>query len=225
MRLLGILAFICVPLGFAHGFLPQAVEQESLRDITIVEEPETEQAFYGELTGFPHTYSITATEPFMLSVRIFMPDIETSKNNVSGIIIREIEGSGRVEEVTRLLARDAGWEPAFEAKSGDSFRIGPSFAGEVSPGTYRIEVNTPENLAKYVLIVGEEEAKKPGYFEMVRRIAGLKEFFGKSQFRIIESPYVYGPLLLIVAVLGFLGYFVVRPRESNSMRKDEEGVV
>jgi len=186
--------------------VPNIIVQDSLKDIELVTDPELSQAFYGQLIGFPHTYEIRATEPFTLYAEILLPDIDSSKNNVSGIIIKEQRAGGRVEEVTRLRAREATWETTYEPFGGDTYRKGQSFEAEVGPGVYRIEVNTPDNIEKYVLVLGKREEMTLGYFELIGRIIEVKVFFDKPKWRAIESPFIYVPL--VIFAIGVLAFFI-----------------
>ncbi|MFZ2253045.1 MAG: hypothetical protein WAW13_02590 [Minisyncoccia bacterium] len=190
--------FLSMFLAFATpvwAFVPEVVVQESLLDIKTIEDPTLAQTFYGNLVDFPHTYQIIATKPFHLFVHIKVPDIESSANNISGIIIKEPEGKGRVQEVTRLKGNDALWESTYEWWSMDAYRNGPSFEQDLGPGTYRIEVSTPDNREKYVLVVGTRDEMVLGYFGTVRRLVDVKAFFEKSRLRIVESPLVFVPLI------------------------------
>jgi hypothetical protein len=189
-----------------HAYVPVIVSQESLKDITRISDPTLKQTFYGSLSDFPQTFEIVATEPFYLSTQILVPDIDASSNNVSGIIIKEGHKGGRVEEVSRLSAKDAEWGSAFNSIDGDSYRIGPSFEKELDAGAYRIEVHTPDNVEKYVLVVGTRDDMSIGYFQMVKRLIQVKMFFGKSPVRVVESPYVYIPLLVFGVIGGFVWY-------------------
>lgn len=211
MRFFIPLLFFCIA-SFVYAHTPFLVTQTSLHDITRIDEPENSRAFYGELTGFPHTYEIRAEKPFHLFTQVLVPDIDSSKNNISGIIIREVEGSGQVKEVARLLAKDALWDSFYEPFGGDSYRNGGTFEKDVGPGVYRIEVSTPDNLEKYVLAVGKIEGKGDiGYFETIQRIAEVKVFFGKSKLLVVQSPFVYVPLCILTLILvGFAIWFYRR---------------
>ena len=203
-----LLGFLIFSFGtnVVSAHVPNLVEQATPKDVVTIEDPTLSQAFYGAMQGFPHTYEIRATEPFHLFTKILIPDLEGSGNNISGIIIKEPENGGRVTEVTRLRAKDATWESKYEPFGGDSYRNGPVFEKDLDAGTYRIEVHTPDNVEKYVLVVGTREEMSIGYFETVRRIAGVKEFFGKSKLRVVESPFVYVPLLGLMTVSGIVWY-------------------
>src|SRR3989339_1565458 len=106
MRFVYVLCLSLFFTGTAHAYVPQIVVQESLHDITVIDDPELSQAFFGELQDFPHTYEIRADKSFTLYTQIRVPELPSSKNNVSGIIIKE-QKKGRVEEVARFLAEDA----------------------------------------------------------------------------------------------------------------------
>lgn len=204
---------LCISLfftGTAHAYVPQIVVQESLHDITLIDDPELSQAFFGELKNFPHTYEIHADKSFTLYTQIRVPELESSKNNVSGIIIKE-QKKGRVEEVARFLAQDAPWTVHRDSLIGETYREGAQFEKELGPGVYRLEVHTPDNLEKYVLRVGKNEDMNIGYFELLGRIIAVKDFYETSAFWIIMSPYVYIPVL-VLGVFGALWYMRMRKR-------------
>jgi hypothetical protein len=201
-----ILTFLFPMSALAH--VPHIVEQTSVIDIDPITDPTLSQAFYGTLDGFPHTYEIRAKEAFTLHVEVLIPDIESATENVSGIVIRETGTKGRVVEVTRLLADDASWESFYEFFGGDSYRKGGVYEADVEAGVYRIEVSTPENTAPYVLVVGNrEEFGAIGYFETIRRLMEVKEFFGKSQFMVVVSPLVFIPLIILIGGVGILYWY------------------
>ncbi len=195
---LGILFFTAMAIPNAEAHVPYLISQTSLHDITQIEDPHISKAYYGTLEGFPHTYEIISTEPFLLFAEILIPDIHESEPIVSGIVIREVGTSGRVSEVDRLLATESEWNSFYEPFGGDSYRRGASILKEVEAGIYRIEVTTPNNDEKYVLVVGKEEKfGEIGYFETLKRMIEVKAFFGKSKLRIVESPFVYIPLVIL----------------------------
>ena len=196
----------------ADAQVPNFISPETLNDVMIVTDPIPAQAFYGVLENFPHTYEIHSTVPFHLFTQILVPDIETSRNNISGIIIKLPETEGRVTEVVTLDAKNSEWHSEFEAMSGDSYRKGPAFEKDLEAGTYRIEVHTPDNIEKYVLLIGSEEEKSIGYFARIKRLIAIKAFFEKSPISIIESPLVYIPLFVILFVGGGIWYIRRRQR-------------
>ena len=199
-KILFTLTFGFVIGGVAYAHTPFLVSPSDVSDWTVVENPGVSKSFYGELTGFPHTYVIEIDETLDLFARILVPDIEKAQENVSGIIVRNSEEEGRVVEIARLRAADAYWESEYEFFGGDSYRNGPEYRATVDHGFYRIEVSTPDNVGKYVLVVGTKEEREIGYFETLRRIAAIKTFFGKSELMVIQSPFVYVPLALFIGI-------------------------
>ncbi len=204
-----IILFLTVAFQ-AEAFVPILVPPQLQSDVSMIEDPTLSQVFYGTLEGFPHTYEIHATQPFLLFTHIQQPDIESSKNNVSGILIKLPEKRGRVTEVTRLKLKEDEWLTSYDPIGGDSYRDGPHYEAMLEAGNYRIEVHTPDNMEKYVFAIGTREEMTIGYFERLRRLMAVKIFFEKSPIRIIESPLVYVPLI----ILGLGGcYFWYRRRK------------
>lgn len=175
-----------------------SVEQH---DATTVTDPEVSQAFYGELNDFPHLFEISSENEFDLFAEILSPDIEGAIQDFSGIVIlRKRRG---VDEVARFSGKEASWESFFEWAGGDSYLRGPSFEKRLPAGSYAVEVSTPINKGKYVIVIGKrEEFDWMNYVGTLRDISRIKEFFGKSKVMIIQSPFVYVPLLLILSVGG-----------------------
>lgn len=206
-----LIFFGCTTNALAH--VPVLVHPQSVADITQITDPELSQAFYGAMTGFPHTFEIHADTPFTLKTEILVPDIDEGKNIISGIIIKENPEGGRVIEIVRLNAKEALWKSQFEPYGGDSYRHGPLFEKQLDAGTYRVEVHTPDNIEKYVLVVGSREEMTLGYFELLKRLIAVKEFFGKSPIMVIESLYVYVPVI-VCGIIG-LTLWYIRKRKSQ----------
>lgn len=179
-----------------HAYVPNLVIQESLSDITTIADPTLAQGFFGTLAGFPHTFEIRATEPFLLSIHIRTPDVPSHTDTVSGIVIKE-EKRG-VSEITRLHAEDASWTVLRDTLTGASYRDGASFEQELEPGVYRVEVHTPDNAEKYILMVGTREDMTVGYFTLIGRLIDIQRFNEQWVVWVVRSPYVYVPLLIIL---------------------------
>ena len=189
----------------ALAYVPVLVEQESLSDITQISDPTLAQGFFGTLDSFPHTYEIHASEPFTLYTNIRTPDLSSNTNTVSGIIIKE-EKRG-VSEITRMHAVDALWETVYDSLTGGSYREGATFEKELEPGVYRIEVHTPDNAEKYVLMVGKRDDMTLGYFTLLERLMDVQRFNERSAFFIVLSPYVYIPLNIILGGIGGICWY------------------
>lgn len=198
--------------------MPVLVTQESLIDITSIADPELAQVFFGELTGFPHTYEIQAETSFTLVIGVHTPDLETNTNTASGIVIKETT-RGRVEEITRLIGTDASWNVVRDTLSGGKYREGPSFERQLDPGVYRIEIHTPDNKEKYQFAIGTRKEMTLGYLELLTRIISVDTFLERSMFWIITSPYVYWPLFGLVSVCMSLWYLRIWFRRKRVMKE------
>lgn len=200
----------------ARAHNPIIIETPAQNEVLPLYTPEISQALYGNLEGYPHMYEFMTPEKMTLFVEVLVPDIELARNNISGIVLR-VNDDGSVTDVARLRAREASWKTFFEPFGGDSYRRGASYRGEIEPGLYRVEVSTADNIGKYVLAVGTVEDFSVGnYFSIVGKIADVKVFMGKSSFRVIESPLVYVPLLVLF--IGGIGiyWFVRRKQEKRA---------
>ncbi len=201
-----VVAIFSISASNAEAHNPILIETPDQSDVLLLETPTISQAMYGELVGFPHMYEFYTKEPMRLFVEVLVPDTGSERGSMSGIILRAVE-RGRVQEVARLRAVDATWESFYEPYGGDRYLRGDSFDADIEPGLYRIEVSTPENFGKYVLAVGTIEKFSFGdYFALVKKIAAVKVFLGKSSLRAVESPFVYVPLVFFGGIIGLWWY-------------------
>lgn len=204
--------------AFAH--VPIIVPAQSQTEVIIVEDPDLSQAYYGTMDNSPHTYEVRSEKLFSLSIALSVPDIESSTNSISAIVVKMPERKGRVTEITRINAHDALWESSFEFFGGDFYRKGPTYTHELEPGVYRIQVYTPNNTEKYVFTIGTREEMTIGYFELLGRILEVKYFFEKSSVRILESAFVYIPLVLLFGCIYSIRWYR-RRKNSNTIVEDD----
>ena len=208
----GVYGASLVQVAEAHN--PRVIETPTQNEVMPLESPRISQAIYGTLEGYPHMYEFATRKQMELFVEVLEPDIRGARRNISGIILK-VNLDGSVREVARLRAKEAKWESFFEPWGGDRYLRGGSFKAEIEPGLYRIEVSTPDNLAKYVLAVGtEENFEGVGYGALVRELVRVKIFFGKPAWRVVESPFVYGPSFILIAAIGILAWYIRRRRRT-----------
>lgn len=211
MRRILLLCILVLPI-FVWAHQPAIVSPTSPDDLIAISKPEVSFAYYGELTGFPHTYVINSTSTFNLYVQILEPDIESAEMNHEVIIVKNRGRDRGVEEVARLKAKDADWESFYEPFGGDSYLAGGEFEAEVEPGVYRIEVSNGLNQGKYSLSVGRtEDFSGVGYFETVAKIYQVKRFFEKPPIAMLQSPFVAVPTAVLV-VIGLIVYWYRKRR-------------
>lgn len=214
------IALLVPVLTWAHK--PFVVEPASSDDYVVVEDPTISSAYYGELTGYAHTYLIASTEPLLLETEILVPDIDGIETNRSGLIVRKREDGRGVEEVARLYPDESSWESYYEPFGGDSYRQGPTFSAEIPPGEYLVEVSTPVNEGKYVLVFGSiEDFSDLSFLELLGRIYEVKKFFDKPTIAVLQSPFYLVPTVVLLVVAFVAWRFIKRRRDNSSAPSSE----
>jgi hypothetical protein len=188
----------------AHSHQPRLVESSR---ITVVD-PEISKAYYGQLSGEPHIYRIESHEPFALYVNILVPDIPGQAKDVSAVITR---AGGSPAVLANFSADTSVWKRYWEEFGRDWYWMGPEYRARVDAGIYEIRVDSARRNSKYTLAVGEREAFD--YHEgmnALRLIPTLKrEFFGTSPAGFLLSPFGYGYVLSIYAIVFIAGYLLL----------------
>lgn len=179
---------------FAAGEV--VVVPESQHTITKIMEPEKEQHFYGELADYPHTFSFVVDEPLSLAVAVSVP--KDSKYKKSIIVIRE-EKNG-VSEVGRVTHNETAWTPAFDWRLGRGFLEAEHLTAEIEPGSYRLEVSSPDNHGKYKLMIGTESNRQWFFTRLKERATGAR-FFGDSWLSVLRAPLVTGTILVLMVLV------------------------
>ncbi|MFA6450021.1 MAG: hypothetical protein WCX65_11155 [bacterium] len=157
--------------AFAHH--PRFVNTET----THVREPEISQAFYAEMNGKPQSYQIESDESFELFVQLLVPDITDARKDVSAEIF---QNGTMIAEIDGLNSQ---WQAYYEEFGGDRYYTGPEFKQNVSAGAYTIMVHRPDNMGKYVFVVGSKEVFTPkDIWNDTIRLPRLKEYFEKPRY-------------------------------------------
>ncbi len=181
--------------------------------VTIVGDPNVQQSILGDLSGSPEMFEIVSDVPFVLSAEIRAIGDGALLPDFSGIVIRQKELRG-VEEVSRLLATDADWSLITEPATGLPYRAGPFYSEEVPAGTYRIEVSTPENIGKYILVIGSSKSSV-GYFASFASVKAVYAFYNRSSFSMFSSPYVHYPIGILLLLVLLVGTWVWQRRRQR----------
>lgn len=216
-----LLALLFVPgMVFAHQ--PIVVDSNSIQ----VVDPEISKAYYGQLAGQSHVYSIESAEPFELYVGVLVPDRPGQKKDVSAVVFE----TGK--EAAPIAVLDAGsfaWQPMYEQFGADNYFAGPEFKKEVPAGSYQIRVFSGSNDSRYSLAVGELESFPPSVIvNSLIVIPQLKrDFFASSPFTLLKSPFgiAYVVLMLVLAfIIGFVYRFIIKKLAKNITRKSAHNI-
>lgn len=174
-----MLAIIAITIfSAAEAHQPRIVfDKQNSDENTIITDPETSKAYYGELKGREDHYMITSEKWFTLYINILTPyNLEGSREDFN-VEVRDFEN----RQVMLLKGEDHKWVLYFEKFAGDYYMKGPEAGKEIKGGIYYMNVSSKDNRGKYALAVGEKESFPlneilPAYYTIPR----LKtEFFNQ----------------------------------------------
>ena len=198
-----IVIIFLILVGFPLKILahqPRLVEIEKIN----VTEPEISKAYYGNLSGKPHIYTISTSSPIDLYVNILVPFIEGPEKNVT---VKIFKGEQPMEV---LNPKTNDWKKFFEPFGQSMYWKGPEFKVRADAGNYKIHVQSTEKSMRYVLATGEIEAFDGT--ESLRAILLIpelkKNFFEESPFSFILSPLGWGYILLLQILVILIGFVI-----------------
>lgn len=192
-------AFVVVPVEPAAPYEP----------FVLTDSIATKQLYVGTLDDFPDMFEVSSDQPFTLTVALATLPEPAPLPQLSVIVVA-VDETG-VAEVARLPFADSDWLPERQPATGLLQRTGMGYETELEPGTYRIEISSPENTGKYILQLGNQ-SDDAGYFAALRSVGLMYEFYGANKLGMIRSPYVHYPLGIVI-LLG-LFYATYRWRKS-----------
>ena len=202
IRIVIVIIFLIL-VGFPLKILahqPRLVEIEKIN----VTEPEISKAYYGNLSGKPHIYTISTSSPIDLYVNILVPFIEGPEKNVT---VKIFKGEQPMEI---LNPKTNDWKKFFEPFGQSMYWKGPEFKVRADAGNYKIHVQSTEKSMRYVLATGEIESFDGT--ESLRAILLIpelkKNFFEESPFSFILSPLGWGYILLLQILVILIGFVI-----------------
>ncbi len=199
MRTLLTLAVFIIPVSVS-AFIASETDVSQPYEIVPIEVAMPEQiSFLGTLNDFPVMYEIQSDEPFTFTATLAQP--LTQKSQPFSLLLIRRNDPGGVTEIVRRPFVVKNWSTRRDALLGVSFLQSPTLTEEVDPGTYRLEVSTPDNQGQYMLTVGTEPAEV-GYFDQLGYIRQTQLYFGYGFFSMLKSSLVYYPLGILLLLLG-----------------------
>ena len=189
---------------------PRLVEMEKIN----VTEPEISKAYYGNLSGKPHIYTISTSSPIDLYVNVLVPFIVGPEKNV---IVKIFKG----EQLMEILNPKKGdWKEFFEPFGHSMYWKGPEFKIRADAGKYKIHIKSTEKSIRYVLATGEIEAfNGPESLNAILLIPKLKkDFFEESPLSFILSPLGWGYVLLLQLLVILTGFVISKILNINRIK-------
>ena len=207
------LTLVSWPLAvLAHQ--PRIVETEKIN----VTKPEISKAYYGKLSGKPHTYTISTSSAFDLYVNILVPFIEGPGKNVTVKIFKGDQSLGS------LSPSEEDWKEFFEPFGQSMYWQGPEFKIRADAGKYKIIVQSIEKNIRYVLATGEIEA-----FDGIESLNAIllipklkKNFFKESPISFIFSPLGSGYILFLQLLALLVGWVISRVLKISGIKIQRE---
>ena len=194
--------------GLAFAALPienrPVLPYEALAIDAMIEE---KQVYLGDLRGDPHMYEVTIAEPKQFVATLWQRPESDVVVPFSLILVKSNDNNRGVTEVGRLVGKEVTWNTIYDGVLAMKLARSEAIVHELSPGTYRFEVSTPENIGRYMIVVGEDSSSA-GYLATLKEIRAVHQFFGVSGLRLLISThvmYLLGSAFLLASLL-YLGY-------------------
>jgi hypothetical protein len=197
--LLTILFFAAATVSLAYNPII-AEPPEPYVVIPIEGDPYVQKEYLGTLADFPDMYELTSEVAFTLQVKVRQR--ASAEAPFGLIVVRQNDDDGGVTEVVRLSEPLTAWKEVSDSTLGIKFLEGTTLSREVTPGTYRIEVSSPDNKGEYMLLVGDEPART-GFFSTLADVYTIQRHFGYTPLHMLFSNYVYYIVGILLVSYGF----------------------
>lgn len=156
-----------------------------------------EHNLLGDLEGAPDLYEFSSDVAFTFQAQL--------KQKAGGeypfalILVRQNDTDDGVIEIARQGARLEDWTTEHYLSLGMALSEAPVLERELTPGTYRLEVSTPDNEGAYMLVTGEETVRS-GWWAKFTAVFITQMHFGVFPLLAVLSPYVAIPVLLLLTL-------------------------
>ena len=207
------LTLVSWPLAvLAHQ--PRIVEAEKIN----ITKPEVSKAYYGKLSGKPHTYTISTSSAFDLYVNVLVPFIEGPGKNVTVKIFKGDQALGS------LSPSKEDWKEFFEPFGQSMYWQGPEFKIRADAGKYKIIVQSREKNIRYVLATGEIETfDGKESLNAILLIPKLKKkIFEEPPISFIFSPLGWGYILFLQLLVLLVGWLISRILKISGIKIQRE---
>ncbi len=190
--------FVVGPLPVVAFDVYQSEVTKPYEIIPLTAGLEPKQAHIGHLDNFPIMYEVIITATTTLTAQLSQQYQSSAKPlDLALMVVREDDKGGGVSEIARVHPVTTDWTARKDSVYGMSFWESLPISNELRPGIYRIEVSTPNNLGRYMLLLGTAD-ESLGYFGTISHVHQVQQGFGLSIVRMLGSSYIYYPLGIIL---------------------------
>ena len=193
----GVLVLLPVSIQAYTVFEPDVSQPYEI--IPFQAAPPIEHSYLGTLDDYPIMYEISSEDPFTFSAQVSQLS-NAEVEPLSLLLIRSNDRGGGVKEIARMNVDPAEWVRTTDSKLGITLVTSPVLSEMLEPGTYRVEVSSPDNIGRYLITVGQEPTE-PGYFAELGAIRQTQAYFGLGIFSMLKSSYVYYPIGILLLLL------------------------
>lgn len=202
MRLFGVLLLCSLALPL-YAYSPLSAEPAELYEAIPVEgDTYIERSYLGDLEGAPDLYEFTTDVAIDIKIALAQK-VGNTAVPFGLIMVRQNDGDGGVTEVARQNQSLDTWKQERSFSLGMSFLKSDVIEKNITPGTYRLEVSTPDNTGAYLLTIGEEPGDG-GFFKTYLDISKTHYHFGLPPAAWILSLWVLIPLGM--SLMGYSWY-------------------
>ena len=215
MRILLILAVFMVPAA-ASAFIASETDISQPYEIVPIEVTMPDQiSFLGTLNDFPVMYEISSDEPFTFTAALAQPTNQPTQP-FSMLLIRRNDRGGGVTEIARMNYVEEEWATTRDSLLGISLSESIELEEDLDPGTYRLEVSSPDNQGQYLYTVVNDQ-QDVGYTDQLGYVRQTQSYFGYGFFTMLRSSLVYYPIGIILLLGGiFQTWRIARKRQGNA---------
>jgi len=204
----GCIGLFFLVMGFfaekvmAYEAIPYDVSE--VYEAYSIERPfSVEQWYLGTLAEFPEMYEFSVADTTTLQLSLRVPDsVDIHSMRPSLLLVRDVNPRG-VKEVARIAYDKVDWKKEKDPRSGLTYYTTAPYSVELEPGVYKAEISTPNNVGKYMFIIGSD-AIRPSFSTSFATVYALHDFYEVSKILMVRSPVVYYPLGILLC-LGLLG--------------------
>lgn len=184
-------------IGFAYN--PSLQEPAAPYEPIVIEgDIFIERNLLGDLDGSPDLFEFTSDVAFSITAQLKQKN--SDEPVLFGLLlVRQNDTDGGVTEVARQNVKPETWFVESYPSLGMTFREGPVLERDLTPGTYRIEVSTPDNYGTYMLVLGDETVRS-GPISKFIDVFITQFHFGVFFLAAFISPYVTIPIVILLTI-------------------------